>query len=173
MKSMFKRSLALIGIAVVAMMAACAPVVHAGAMSNYLENKLIDHVFRGQAYTAPSMIYVALYTTACNDAWAGAEVSGGSYVRGSLAATMNSWAGTQGVGTQTASYGVNATTSNNSAISFMTPTAPWGTVTHIGLVDAAIGGNLLICIPLFLSKTINSGDSVSFPPASVKNQLDN
>lgn len=31
------------------------------AMSNYLENKLIDHTFRGVAYTAPGTVYIALF----------------------------------------------------------------------------------------------------------------
>lgn len=172
MKSMFKRSLALISFAAVAM-AACAQPAHAGGMSDYLENKLTDHVFRGQPYTAPAVIHVALYTTACSDAGPGTEVTGGSYARGSLAATLISWSGTQGIGSQTASYGVNATTSNNSAISFMTPTAPWGTVTHVGLTDAVTGGNLLVCASLVLPKTIASGDSVSFPPAAIANKFDN
>ena len=36
----------------------------AGAMSDYLENKLVDYVFRGQAYTAPTTVHVALATAA-------------------------------------------------------------------------------------------------------------
>jgi hypothetical protein len=35
-------------------------------------------------------------------------------------------------------------------------------VTHWGLVDAASGGNVWVCAALTVSKTINSGDSVSF-----------
>jgi hypothetical protein len=33
-------------------------------MSDYLENKLIDHLFRATAYTAPATLYVALLTLA-------------------------------------------------------------------------------------------------------------
>ena len=54
---------------------------HAGAMSDYLENKLTDHVFSGTAYTAPTTIYIALFTSACSDSATGTEVSGGSYAR--------------------------------------------------------------------------------------------
>ena len=32
--------------------------------SDYLEDKVLDHVFGGTAYTAPSTLYVALYTVA-------------------------------------------------------------------------------------------------------------
>ena len=35
--------------------------------SDYLENKVVGHVFGGSAYTAPSTLYVALYTSAPSD----------------------------------------------------------------------------------------------------------
>jgi len=150
-----------------------APAAHAGALSDYLENKLIDHVFRGTAYTAPATIYVELYTSACSDSARGTEVSGGSYARGLLAANTTNWAGTQSAGSTTASSGTGGTTSNNAVIAFATPSAGWGTVTHIGLSDASTAGNMLVCTTLTTGKTINSGDSVSFPAASLTNQIDN
>lgn len=172
MKSFLKNSLALLATVLVA---ACAvvPAVQAAALSDYLENKLIDHVFRGQAYTAPATIYVALYTSACSDSAAGTEVSGGSYARPGVTSSLTDWAGTQSAGSTVASAGTGGTTSNNGAINFATPSAGWGTVTHIGLVDAVTAGNLLICTALSTSKTINSGDTVSFPAASLTNQMDN
>jgi hypothetical protein len=149
------------------------PALHAGALSDYLENKLIDHVFRGQTYTAPTTIYVALFTSACSDASGGTEVSGGSYARPGLVASLANWAGTQSAGSTVASSGTGGTTSNNVAINFATPSAGWGTVTHIGLMDAVTNGNLFICTALITGKTINSGDTVSFPAASLTNQIDN
>lgn len=146
----------------------------AGAMSDYLENKLMDYVFRGVAYTAPTTIYVALYTSACSDSAAGTEVSGGSYARPGLTTTTTNWAATNGATTTTnPSTGTGGTTSNNVAISFATPSAGWGTVTHIGLIDAVTSGNMLVCTALTTSKTINSGDTVSFPISSLTNQIDN
>ena len=47
--------------------------------SDYLEDKVLDHVFGGTAYTAPSTLYVALYTVAPTDTGGGTEVSGGGY----------------------------------------------------------------------------------------------
>ena len=35
--------------------------------SDYLEDKVLDHVFGGNAYTAPTTLYVALYTVAPTD----------------------------------------------------------------------------------------------------------
>jgi hypothetical protein len=152
---------------------AIVPNAKAVALSDYLENKLTDYVFRGQAYTAPTTIYVALFTSACSDAAGGTEVSGGSYARPGLAASLANWAGTQAAASTTASTGTGGTTSNNVAINFVTPSAGWGTVTYIGLMDAVTAGNLLVCTALTTSKTINSGDSVSFPAASLTNQIDN
>ena len=45
--------------------------------SDYLEDKVLEHVFGGNAYTAPGTHYVALYTVAPTDTGGGTEVSGG------------------------------------------------------------------------------------------------
>ena len=45
------------------------------SFSNYLETEILDHVFGGAAYTAPSTLYVALYTATPNDAGGGTELS--------------------------------------------------------------------------------------------------
>lgn len=175
MKSFLKRSLLSV-MAVAAMLSALvvfSPAAQAGAMSDYLENKLTDYVFRGQTYTAPTTIYVALFTTACSDSAAGTEVSGGSYARPGLASSLTNWAGTQAAASTTASTGTGGTTSNNVAINFATPSAGWGTVTYIGLMDAVTSGNMLVCTALTTSKTINTGDTVTFPAASLTNQIDN
>ena len=58
-------------------------------------------------------------------------------------------------------------TSNNGAITFPTPTAGWGTVTHFGIYDAASGGNLLFFGALTIAKTVNQADTVTFPAASL------
>ena len=176
MKSFFSRGFLAMQLALVLIVGACAfaPVAQAGALSDYLENKLTDHVFRGVAYTAPTTIYVALFTSACSDAAAGTEVSGGSYARPGLAASTTNWAATNGATTTTnPSTGTGGTTSNNVAITFATPSVGWGTVTYIGLMDAVSAGNLLVCTALTTSKTINSGDTVSFPISSLTNQIDN
>jgi hypothetical protein len=170
MKKLFNRALSA---AAFALLALAAPLSHAVALSDYLENKLIDHVFRGQTYTAPATIYVALYTSACSDAGGGTEVTGGSYARASVASSLANWAGTQAAASTTASTGTGGTTSNNGVITFATPSAGWGTVTHVGLVDALTAGNLLICTALTTGKTINSGDTVTFPAASLTTTIDN
>ncbi len=125
------------------------------ALSDYLENALLDHALGTSAYTMPT-VYVALYTSAPGDAGGGTEVSGGSYAR------------------QQVTFGAasGGSASNASDIRFPTATADWGTVTHVGLHDAASGGNLLWHGALSASKTINNGDTASFPAGSLVVTLD-
>jgi hypothetical protein len=137
------------------------------AMSDYLENKLIDQIFRGQAFTFPATVYIGLLTAAPTDAGGGTEVTGGAYARASIGSSLANWAGTQGAGTTVASSGTSGNTSNNAVISYATPTASWGTVTHFGIYDALSGGNLLFWGTLTTAKTINIGDIVQFPAASL------
>jgi hypothetical protein len=137
-------------------------------MSDYLENKIVDLVFRGQAYTAP-VVYVALYTAAPSDAGGGTEVSGNGYARVKAAAgasqALSDWKSTQN--DSLASTGNTGNTTNTNAINFPTPTATWGTVTHFALYDALTGGNELFWGPLTISKTINQADTVTFPAGTL------
>lgn len=139
---------------------------HAQAFSDYLENKVVDSVLRGQTFPTIANVYVGLSTAACSDSSVGTEVSTSStnYARAAVASALTNWAGTQSTGSTTASSGTGGQTSNNSAITFNVPSASWGTVTHWFLIDSATvgSGNLLFCAALTASKTINSGDTVSF-----------
>jgi len=132
------------------------------AMSDYLENKLIDQLFRGQTAPTISGLHVGLLTAAPSDSGGGTEVSGNAYARVNLAPTLANWAGTQAAGSTTASSGTGGQTSNNSTITFPTPTGTWGTVTHFAIYDASTGGNLLFWGALTIAKTINQSDTVSF-----------
>jgi len=111
-------------------------------MSNYLENALINGTLRATSYTAPTTVYVALYTTDPTDADTGTEVTGGSYARQSVTFAAPS----------------NGVTTNSADITFPTATAAQGTVTHMGIRDALTAGNLLYHTPLDASKTIDLGD---------------
>jgi len=116
------------------------------SFSNFLETEILDHVFGGNAYTAPGTLYVGLYTSNPDEDNSGTEVSGGSYARvsGTFTVTGN-------------------TASNDAAIEFTTATASWGTVTHIGVLDASSGGNLLCYAELTTAKAIDTGDVFRIP----------
>lgn len=147
---------------------------HAAAMSDYLENKLIDFLVRGQAFTAPTTVYYGLATTAGSDVACGTEVTGGSYARVAVASSLVNWAGTQAAASTTASTGTSGTTSNNTVITFPAPTAAWGTVQEYCVFDAASAGNLLWRSALTTNKTINNGDAApSFAIGAATFQIDN
>ena len=112
------------------------------ALSNYLENKLLDATLNNTAYTSPSTVYAALFLTDPTDAGTGTEVSGGSYVRKSAAFASPS----------------NGVSASSADVTFDQATGSWGTITHIGIWDAESTGNMLYHTPLTTSKTIDSGD---------------
>lgn len=143
------------------------------ALSNYLENKLIDHIFRGTSYSPAGPYYFALFTAAPSDSGGGTEVSGGSYARVSVTKGDTSFTGTHGTTTGVSS-GTNGTTSNAAIIAFPAPTANWGSITHVGIFDASSGGNLLIYGALTTPKTVNNGDpGPEFPAGDFTFQIDN
>jgi hypothetical protein len=111
-------------------------------MSNFLENALINATLRNTAYTSPSTVYLALYTSDPTDADTGTEVSGTSYARQSITFGAPS----------------NGASTNSAAIEFPQAGGSWGTVTHVGIRDASTAGNLLYHTALDASKTIATGD---------------
>ena len=149
---------------------------HAGALTDYAENKVVDALLRGQAIGAPATQYIALFTTTCTDAGPGTEVStsGTAYARQPVTAGLAAWAGTQSAGTTVASSGTGGTTSNNAAITWSASTAAWGTVTSVGWMDASTAGNRWICIDLSASLNVSgSGFTVSFAAGQLTFQIDN
>ena len=120
------------------------------AASNYLENKVLDHVLKNTAYTQPANLYLALFTntsgSAATNLEAGTltdEVSGGSYARKTVAFAA-------------ASAGSAAT---NATVTFDAATANWGTVTHVAVMDALTSGNVLFWGAVTTPKTIETGDT--------------
>ena len=136
------------------------------SFTDYLEDKILNHVFGGTAYTAPTTLYVGLHTSASSDAAAGTEVSGGAYARQTAAFTVSGTSPTEA--------------STTAAIEFPVATTSWGTVTYAGVYDAATGGNLLAYAQLTdpadfvtpLPKTIDAGDVFRISAGNLKIRLD-
>ena len=116
------------------------------SFTNFLETEILDHVFAGAAYTAPSQHYLGLFTAAPGEAGGGTELSGSAYARRPVDFATS-----------------GATTSNDAAIEFATATGSWGTVTHVGVFDAATSGNLMAYATLSSSKAIATGDVFRVP----------
>lgn len=210
--------------------------------TNYLQNKLVDALFRAQSLGAPATLYFALLTctkgqranstayTSGDTIWltandglthlykcttsgttasaqstlypgaiaeaitdgtavfteqtvalqagtAQVEPTTGAYARVAVTASLANFAGTQSAGSTSASSGTSATTSNNGAITFPSPTASWqptgGMIWGVGVYDASSSGNCWLWEPLTAPKTVNNGDAApSFAAAAWTHQVD-
>jgi hypothetical protein len=130
------------------------------AASNYLENKILDHVLTATAYTQPSR-YIALFTGDPGEAGSFSNevsTSGTAYAR-------------QSVTFAAASSGSSAT---NATVTFPTATANWGTITHVAIVDGDTegAGNVLFYGAVTTSKTIETGDTFQISSGNLTISLD-
>ena len=123
------------------------------AMSDFLENAVLDQVLRGVAYPGGTTIWAALFTAPTVDSTvAQGEVVGGNYAR---------------VQVPTWDPAASGQTSNSVPVSFNAATFPWGTVTHFALFDDQVTGNLLYHGPLTVPRTVNAGDTFVFPAGNI------
>jgi hypothetical protein len=126
----------------------------AGNLTNYLENKLLDHFLGTTSYTMPSPVYVALFTAAPGDAGGGTEVTGGSYAR------------------QTAAFSAasSGATSNSANIDFTG--MPAVTTVAIAIFDASTSGNMLVHGTLTTNKTTDAGDTLRIATGDLDISID-
>lgn len=118
--------------------------------SNYLERQILNLILRTQVAWKPPAIWIGLLTAAPSDAGGGTEVTGGGYQRVQVTQLDANW---------TATGSSPSVSANVNAITFPSPSANWGVVTHYGIYDASSAGNLLYWNTLTQSKTINNGDA--------------
>ena len=133
----------------------------AGSFSDYLENALLNQLFRGSSYSFPGTLYVGLYTAAPTDAGGGTEVSGNSYARVAVTANTSNWANSTA-----------GATSNSNAITFPQASGSWGTVVALGIFEASTSGNLLAWADLTTNKLVGNGDTPSFAAGDLDVTLD-
>ncbi len=119
-----------------------------GFFSNYLINKLLDHVFGATPYAAPSPIFAAIMLTAPTPASAGSgECVGAGYSRLSITNDTTNYPAA-----------VSQIKSNGTLWNWGTPPADWGDAVGIALFDQAAGGNLLGWAPFTTGvRTIRAG----------------
>lgn len=118
-----------------------------GQLSNYAENKILDHVLKNTAFTRPAHLFLALLTAEPGDTDSGStitEVSGGSYAR----RVVDSW-----------DSAVSRATANSTLITFPEATATWGAVSHFAILDTSTlaTGKIFIYGALAPAKTIETG----------------
>jgi len=120
--------------------------------SNYLEDKVLDHVLGTTAYTAPTATYLALFTSDPAEDASGTEVSGNGYAR-------------EDVNFNAASSG--SATGPTVDTEFTASGGSFGTVSHFAVFDAVTAGNMLYYGALSASKTVADGDSIRFVADSI------
>lgn len=127
-------------------------------LSNYAENKILDHLFKNTSYTSPSA-YIGYFNNSITDDSVPTEVSGNGYARVQIDTKMGS-----------ASSG---TISNTSAITFPAASGgDHGVITSIAIFDASSGGNQLAYGDLTTSKTISDGDQLNIAIGNLQISID-
>jgi len=131
------------------------------AISDYLEDKLIRYIFRGEAFTPATTQGVALFTAAPSDSGGGTEVvtSGGTlYAREAVVTSPT------GSTEWSAPASTTGLTDNVNTLEYPTAGADWGTITSVGIFDSTTvgAGNLYFFGNLTTNKIVNSGDTFKF-----------
>ena len=132
-------------------------------ISSYLEEALLDHVFRNTAYTTPGTVYCGLVSSTAADA----DLEAGTLTNEITDYTGDRKAITFGAPAQ---VGGKATITNSAAIDF--ESMPSATVAYLIVCDAATAGNILWWLPLTENKTTNSGDTLRVPIDGITIDLD-
>lgn len=117
------------------------------SFTDYLENAVLDHVFRNTALTSPTTVYAAAFTVAPTDSTSGTEVANSNaYARKDI--TMGAASG--------------GTMSNSSAVTFATANGGnWGDIVAIGIMDSqTYGAGNLLAYDGVTTTTINDGDTL-------------
>lgn len=132
--------------------------------SDYLEEKLLDHVLRNVSYTSPSTVYIGLVSDTGTDA----ELESGD-----LTNEITSYSGDRkevSFDAITQSAG-NGFTSNNSNIDF--EYMPATTVEYLIVTDSPTkgSGNILIWSPAQNIRTTNDGDMYRIPTNGLEMNL--
>ena len=120
----------------------------AGFLCDYSNNKVLDMIFGGTAYSPPTTLYFGLSQNTANKNGYVTEPAGGGYTRVAVTNNLTNF--------PAASFG---TKSNATVITFPAPTADWGTVQSLFVSDALINGNVLAMADLTSSKALPSGSA--------------
>jgi hypothetical protein len=116
------------------------------SFSDYLEDAVLNYVFRNTGTPTSTNVYLALYTVTPSDTGGGTEVTGSGYARQLVVFDASS----------------GGAVTNTVAETFTASGGSYGTVVATGIFDALTGGNLLAWDGI-TSTTITDGDTLTFP----------
>ncbi|RMD60672.1 hypothetical protein D6833_09335 [Candidatus Parcubacteria bacterium] len=135
--------------------------------SDYMENAVLDFLFRGVAYTPPATLYIALSTADPGETGAGLSEPG------TPGATPDALNGYNRVALTTADWTRTLNVVSNSVtVTFPTATADWGNITHFAIMDAQSGGNVLMSNVISPAQSVVTGNTLIFDPGAISISLD-
>jgi len=118
------------------------------SLTNAFETHTLQYLLTAGSITRPTAWYVGLFTADPTDTGSlSNEISGNGYARAAVAFSVT-----------------NDLATNSSAVEFAAASGGnWGTITHIGVIDASTSGNMIIHSALTTAKAINDGDVFRIP----------
>lgn len=118
------------------------------SLTNAFETHALQYLLTTDSLTRPTTWYIALFTSDPTDTGsAGTEATGFDYARTAVTFSVS-----------------GDTASNSAAVEFPAANGGnWGTISHIGVMDASTGGNMIIHSALTTAKAINDGDVFRIP----------
>lgn len=137
----------------------------ANEISNAVAHKLLDLMFRNQAYAAPDT-YVGLVTVAATDSDTGSTITepgAGAYARVQV--------NPNGGSSPTWNIAAAGLVDNTHIITFPTATASWGTIVGVVIISAAADGDLIMYDNTMEDQAVGTDDVVTFPVGDLDVQM--
>lgn len=134
----------------------------ANSLTNYSENLILNSIFGGTTLTPPATLYFGLSTTSIQEDGTGiTEPVANGYTRVAVANNSTSF-----------NVSTTSTKTNKIEVAYPSATGNWGTIVDFFISDAASGGNIICYGTLNVSKTVTSGDILSFAANNLTITLD-
>lgn len=129
--------------------------IASGALSNYLANAILDHVFKNSSFTPPANLYVFFTTAAINDGSTGSTITepGDTYER----QNVNDW-----------DAAVGQLTYNTNYFAFPEAAGTQGEFVGAGVADALTGGNILFYATTDTAHAIAIQDTPEFNAGEIE-----
>ena len=122
--------------------------------SDYLEDKIQDHVHGGASFTQPAAQYMALFSVAPADSGGGTELTGNGYARQSITFGASS----------------GGLSSNTNTVTFTASGGDWSAAIHGAIFDAVTGGNMLEHNAI-TSVTVTDGSDLVYSAGDIDSTL--
>jgi hypothetical protein len=132
-----------------------------GALTNYLESGLLNHIFRNTAYPASATLYIGLIKNFILDDIENGIIDEPAIPRQPYNSNATNWITPYASGSALATH-------NTSAIEFPIATTNIGNISGVFIADNISSGNVLFYSLLSSSRNIRQNDQFILPSGSLK-----